>query len=166
MLIKLRENGSQIGFDQTFVKSKLCQFSFRKRKIVDIDGVYNVENDRLWASSRVEANECDGIKMKRKFPPSGDGVAGRMLQTHHTTDHFRRGHTQPSSRHKGSPSSACKIWQRLDISARVHIVKNGAAIIFHRSSTRTIGPDLNPLDYSIWDQLAERDSNLNKTRSD
>ena len=30
MLIKLRENGSQIGFDRTSVKSKLCQFSIDK----------------------------------------------------------------------------------------------------------------------------------------
>ena len=41
---------------------------FSDEKLFDIDGVYNVQNDRVWAPSRVEANECGGIKMKRKFP--------------------------------------------------------------------------------------------------
>ena len=40
--------------------------------------MYNIQNDRVWAPSRVEANECGGIKMKRKFPPSGDGLAERI----------------------------------------------------------------------------------------
>ena len=91
---------------------------FSDEKLFDIDGVYNVENDRIWAPSRVEANECGGIKMKRKFPPSFDGLAGRMLERHHTTSDFRGGHSGPSLIHKGSPSSGFKIWQRLDISAR------------------------------------------------
>ena len=41
---------------------------FSDEKLFDINGVYNVQNDGVWAPSRVEANECGGIKMKRKFP--------------------------------------------------------------------------------------------------
>ena len=91
---------------------------FSDEKLFDIDGVYNVQNDRVWAPSRVEANEGGGIKMKRKFPPSDDALAGCMLESHHTTGDFRRGYTGPSSIHKRSPSSGFKIWQPLDISAR------------------------------------------------
>ena len=68
---------------------------FSDEKLFDIDGVYNVQNDRIWAPIRVEANECGGIKMKRKFPASGHGLAGRMLERHHTTGDFRGGHTGP-----------------------------------------------------------------------
>ena len=49
---------------------------FSDEKLFDIDGVYNIQSDRVWASSRVETNECGGIKMKRKFPSSDDFRGG------------------------------------------------------------------------------------------
>ena len=78
-----------------FRKGQTMRILFSDEKLFDIDGVYNVQNDRIWAPSRVEANECDGIKMKRNFSPSGDGLAGRMLERYHTTGDFRGGHTGP-----------------------------------------------------------------------
>ena len=78
-----------------FRKEQTMRILFSDEKLFDIDGVYNFKNDRVWAPSRVEANECGGIKMKRKFPPSGDGLAGRMLERHHTTGNFRGEYTGP-----------------------------------------------------------------------
>ena len=78
-----------------FRKEQTMPILFSDEKLFDIDGVYNVQNVRVWAPSHVEANECGGIKMKRKFPPSGDGLAGRMLERHHTTGDFQGGHTGP-----------------------------------------------------------------------
>ena len=40
---------------------------FSNEKLFDIDSVYNVQNNRVWAPSRVEAHKCGEIKMKRKF---------------------------------------------------------------------------------------------------
>ncbi|CAF5099622.1 unnamed protein product, partial [Rotaria magnacalcarata] len=34
----------------------------------DIDGVYNSQNDRIWAANRSEADINGGIRQKRKFP--------------------------------------------------------------------------------------------------
>jgi hypothetical protein len=31
-------------------------------KLFDIDGVYNSQNDRVWAPSRTEANKLGGIR--------------------------------------------------------------------------------------------------------
>ena len=33
-----------------------------------VDGVYNAQNDRIWATNRVDASKRSGVKRKRKFP--------------------------------------------------------------------------------------------------
>ena len=40
---------------------------FSDKKMFDIDGVYNLQNDRIWAVIRQEADKADGKKQKRKF---------------------------------------------------------------------------------------------------
>ena len=35
----------------------------------DLDGMYNAQNDRVWAVDRAEADRKGGVKQKRKFPP-------------------------------------------------------------------------------------------------
>ena len=37
------------------------------KKMFDLDGIYNSENDRIWAVSREEANLRDGKKQQGKF---------------------------------------------------------------------------------------------------
>lgn len=34
----------------------------------DIDGIYNSQNERIWAENRAEADAKGAIKQKRKFP--------------------------------------------------------------------------------------------------
>ncbi|CAF4756340.1 unnamed protein product, partial [Rotaria socialis] len=34
----------------------------------DIDGVYNTQNDRVWAVDRADADKNGGTQQKRKFP--------------------------------------------------------------------------------------------------
>ena len=41
---------------------------FSDEKLFDIDGVYNVQNDRVWTPGCVEANKNGGIAPRRKFP--------------------------------------------------------------------------------------------------
>ena len=41
---------------------------FSDEKLFDIDGIYNSQNDRIWAVIRVEADKRGGVKQKRKFP--------------------------------------------------------------------------------------------------
>jgi hypothetical protein len=38
------------------------------KKMFDLDGIYNSQNQRIWAVSRDEADEKGGIKMRQKFP--------------------------------------------------------------------------------------------------
>ena len=41
---------------------------FSDEKFFDIDGVYNSQNDRVWAVDRADADEKGGIQQRRKFP--------------------------------------------------------------------------------------------------
>ena len=41
---------------------------FSDEKRLDLDGVYNRQNDRIWASSREQADVSGGTHRKRKFP--------------------------------------------------------------------------------------------------
>ena len=41
---------------------------FSGGKFFDIDGVYNSQNDRVWAVDRADADKKGGIKQRRKFP--------------------------------------------------------------------------------------------------
>ena len=35
---------------------------------IDIDGVYNSQNERIWTANCMEADTKDGIKRRRKYP--------------------------------------------------------------------------------------------------
>ncbi len=50
-----------------FRKEETTKILFSDEKMFDIDGVYNSQNDRVWAVNRAEADKKDGIKQKRKF---------------------------------------------------------------------------------------------------
>ena len=40
---------------------------FTDEKMFDIDGVYNLQNDPIWAVNRHKADKAGGRKQKRKF---------------------------------------------------------------------------------------------------
>ena len=50
----------------------------------DIDGVFNAQNDRVWAVYRGEADEKDGRKEKRKFSQKSYGMAPDLLKRGYT----------------------------------------------------------------------------------
>ena len=41
---------------------------FSDEKMFNIDGVYDSQNDRIWAVNRAAADAKGGIRRKRKFP--------------------------------------------------------------------------------------------------
>ena len=80
-----------------FHKKQTMPILFSDEKLFDIVGVYNVQDDRVWAPSRVKANECGGIKMKRKFPQKvmvwlgacSKGITPLVIFDEGTLDHHR-----------------------------------------------------------------------------
>ena len=51
-----------------FRKEDTLKLLFSDEKMFDIDGVYNTQNDRVWAVDRADADENGGIQQRRKFP--------------------------------------------------------------------------------------------------
>ena len=51
-----------------FWKEDIMRILFYDEKMFDLDGIYNSQNDRIWAVNRVEANWRGGKKQQRKFP--------------------------------------------------------------------------------------------------
>lgn len=51
-----------------FRKQETLKILFSDKKMFDIDGVYNTQNDRIWAVNRDEANQKGGVHQKKKFP--------------------------------------------------------------------------------------------------
>ena len=68
---------------------------FSDEKIFDLDGMYNSQNQRIWASSRDEADEKGGIEEKQKFPQKvmvglavcSKGVTPLVIVDRETVDH-------------------------------------------------------------------------------
>ena len=50
-----------------FKKETTMKILFSDENMFDIDGVYNLQNDRIWAVNRHEADKAAGRKQKRKF---------------------------------------------------------------------------------------------------
>ncbi|CAM4779555.1 unnamed protein product [Rotaria magnacalcarata] len=51
-----------------FRKEDTMRILFSDEKIFDLDGMYDSQNQRIWAASRDEADEKGSIKVKQKFP--------------------------------------------------------------------------------------------------
>ena len=70
---------------------------FFDEKMFDLDGIYNSQNDRIWAVNREAANRRGGKKQQRKFPQKvmvwlavcSEGVAPLVLFEKSTLDHDR-----------------------------------------------------------------------------
>ena len=70
---------------------------FFDEKMFDLDGIYNSENDRIWAVNRKEENGRSEKKQQGKFPQKvmvwlsicSEGVAHLVLFEKGTLDHHR-----------------------------------------------------------------------------
>ena len=151
-----------------FRKEATLKILFSDEKFFDIDGVYNSQNDRVWAVDRADADKKGGIKQKRKFPQKvmvwlgvcSKGVTPLVIIDKGTVDH------------------ACYIEKVLPIALEYGNKVFGNDWIFQQDGAKPHqhhltqkwceenfpsfidkdhrppnSPDLNPLDYSIWDEF-------------
>ncbi|CAF1343937.1 unnamed protein product [Rotaria magnacalcarata] len=101
----------------------------------DIDGIYNSQNDRIWAVNRLAADISGGIRQKRKFPQKfGNDTFGAAWT-------FQQDGARPHIHAKSQE------WCDNDKHFPCFIDKD------HWPPN---SPDLNPLDYCIWDELAHQ----------
>ncbi|CAF1337281.1 unnamed protein product [Rotaria magnacalcarata] len=93
----------------------------------DIDGIYNAQNDRIWAVSREGADKKDGVWQKRKFPQKVPAVSGGRND--------RPGYTHVATQE----------WCQKNFSSFID-----------KDHWPPNSPDINPLDYSIWDEFGQQ----------
>ncbi|CAF1928957.1 unnamed protein product [Rotaria magnacalcarata] len=116
----------------------------------DIDGVYNSQNDRIWAVDRSEADIKGGTRQKRKFPQKimvwlgvcSKGVSPLVIFENGTVDHDQYIKEVLPIALKFGNDMFGNDWTFQQDGARPHPMqnrKNGVLSTFRRSLTRTIG---------------------------
>ncbi|CAF3760617.1 unnamed protein product [Rotaria socialis] len=162
-----------------FRKEDTLKILFSDEKMFDIDRVYNTQNDRVWAVDRADADKNGGTQQKRKFPQKvmvwlgacSKGLTPLVILDEGTVDHtvyiekvlpvalkygnqffgsdwvFQQDGAKPHSHHLSQK------WCR-----------DNFPTFIEKDRWPPNSPDLNPLDYSIWDQLVNN-INWNKVYS-
>ncbi|CAM4837760.1 unnamed protein product [Rotaria magnacalcarata] len=142
---------------------------FSDEKYFDLDGIYNVQNDRVWAISRTEADRQGAIHQKPKFPTKvmvrlgvcAQGLTEPVIIEHGTVNAERYInevlHIALRSRNRMLRDD----WTYQQDGAKPHIhkmVKKWCADHFPSFISKDCwppnSPDLCPLDYSLWNELA------------
>lgn len=80
-----------------FRKENTLRILFSDEKMFDLDGMYNAQNDRIWAVNREEADKRGGVQQKRKFPQKvivwlgacSKGLTPLIILDEGTMDHRR-----------------------------------------------------------------------------
>ena len=154
-----------------FPKRKHDEYSlFSDEKIFDMDGVYNSHNDRIWAVNRAATDAENGIRRKRKFPQKvivwlgacSKGVSPLVNFESDTLDHDRYiKEVLPVTLKYGN--DMCEDdWTFQQDGAKPHTHEKSQECCA-KSFPSFIGkghwppnrPDLNPLGYCAWNEIAQ-----------
>ena len=143
---------------------------FSDEKLFDIDGIYNSQNDRVWAVSRSEADKNGAVKQRRQFPQKVmmwlpvclKGMSPMLIFKEGTVDHHRYIREVLSVALKCGNQTLGSRWTFEQDGARPDIhhltqqwsEKNFPSFI-NKDQWPPSSPDLNLLDQAIWDELAQ-----------
>ena len=152
-----------------FRKEDTMKILFSDEKLFDIDGIYNSQNDRIWAVIRVEADKRGGVKQKRKFSQKmmvwfavcSKRVSPIVIFDEGTIDHARYIREVLPVALKYGNDILGNYWTFQQDGAMPHVhhltqqwCKDSFPSFIDKDHWPPNSPDLNPLDYSIWDELA------------
>lgn len=149
-------------------KSMVRKVLFSDEKRFDTDGVYNRQNDRVYAPNREEADRRGGIRRKTKFPTGVmvwlgacyDGVTRPVIIENGTIDHQRYiDEILPFVLKDGQKlmgneftfqqdGATCHTHRHTQEWCKAHFRS-----FWPKSRWPPNSPDISPLDYSIWDEL-------------
>ncbi|CAF0800872.1 unnamed protein product [Adineta steineri] len=152
-------------------KSFSRKILFSDEKRFNIDGLYNKQNDRVWAPSREEATANGGIYCKSKFPQGVmiwlgvcyNGVTRPVIIEKGTIDHRRYiDEILPVAVQDGTKLMGCNfLFQQDGATPHTHHLTQAWCQekfwkFWPKSRWPPNSPDLNPLDYSIWYELCSQ----------
>ncbi len=145
------------------------QILFTDEKYFGLDGIFNRRNDRVYASSRQEADEHGGIRPVSKFPKRIMVWLGASKNGLTTAIVFKPGETLTHSNYtEVALLHALSEGRRLlgddfiyqQDNGRPHIhkdsltwIKNNFTRFIDESKWLPNSPDLNILDYHVWDAI-------------
>ena len=153
-----------------FNKDDINTWLFSDEKLFDIDSAYNSQNDRIWAVSRPQADVGGRVKRKRKFPTivmvwmgtCNKGLTPLVILDKGTVNHERYiKEVLPVALRFGNKMFGDD-WHFQQDGATAH-TRNLSQKWCHDNFPSFIpkdrwpanSPDLNPLEYSIWNELVE-----------
>jgi transposase len=152
-----------------FHKENTMRILFSDEKMFDMDGVYNSQNGRIWAVNRSEANIRGGTRHRRKFPQKvmvwlgvcSRGVSPLVIFEKGTVNHDRYIKEVLSVALKYGNSVFGNDWTFQQDNAGPHTHEKTQAwcaenlpAFIDKDHWAPNSPDLNPLDYCIWDEMA------------
>ncbi|CAF3081974.1 unnamed protein product [Rotaria sp. Silwood2] len=154
-----------------FQKEQTLQILFSDEKMFDLDGMYNAQNDRIWASDRSKADVKGGVKQKQKFPQKvmvwlgvcSKGVTPLVIFDEGTLDHQRYiKEVLPVAKNYGNRVFGNN-WTYQQDGAKPHVhhlsqqwCKDNFPNFIDQKHWPPNSPDLNPLDYCIWNEFVQQ----------
>lgn len=153
---------------QKYRKEETMRILFSDEKMFDIDGVYNAQNDRIWASNRAEADKKGGIKPKRKFPQRvmvwlgacSKGVTPLVILDNGSVNHHRYiDEVLPVAKKYGNKMFGNNwIFQQDGARAHTHRLSQQWCSdhfpdFIGKDRWPSNSPDINPLDYCVWTEF-------------
>ncbi|CAF3241398.1 unnamed protein product [Rotaria socialis] len=141
---------------------------FSDEKFFDIDSVYNSQNDRVWAIDRADADKNGGIKQKRKFPQKvmvwlgvcSKGVTPLVILGEGTVDHavYIEKVLPVALKYGNQVFGSDWVFQQDGAKPHSHHLtqqwcRDNFPSFIGKDRWPPNSPDLNPLYYSIWDEL-------------
>ncbi|CAF1198378.1 unnamed protein product [Adineta ricciae] len=141
---------------------------FSDEKFFDIDGVYNSQNDRVWAVDRADADKYGGIKQKRKFPQKvivwlgacSKGVTPLVILEKGTVDHavYIEKMLPVALKYGNQVFGSDWTFQQDGATSHSHHLsqqwcRDNFPSFTDKDHWPGNSPDMNPLNYSIWSEL-------------
>jgi transposase len=152
-----------------FRKEETMRILFSHEKFFDIDGVYNSQNDRVWVVDRADADEKGGIQQRRKFPQKvmvwlvacSKGITPLVILDEGTVDHncYIKKVLPVALKYGNKVFGDDWIFQQDGAKPHQHHLtqkwcQENFPSFIDKDHWPPNSPDLNPLDYSIWDEFA------------
>jgi len=154
-----------------YKKEETLRILFSDEKMFDIDGVYNAQNDRIWAVDREEADKNGGKKSKRKFPQKvivwlgvcSKGVTPLVILDKGTVNHERyiKDVLPVALKYGNKVFGDDWTFQQDGATSHTHNLtqqwcQENFPAFLDKEHWSPNSPDLNPLDYSIWDEFVHQ----------
>ena len=156
--------------ERNLTKKDRLRVVFSDEKYFEIDGVYNANNDRIWAVNRKEADKTGGIFRKSKFPQKvmvwmavcSTGATKLYVVTAKTMKHpIYIKKCLPLAKKMGDKEFGGNWWFQQDgAPAHRHSksqqwCSDNIPNFFTKDRWPPNSPDLNPLDYALWVELMQ-----------